>query len=162
MPAEAIQYYLFDIGISDWKDIEFKRIASGIPNLGEMMTKIIADEDVSPHRINEINYLAIKTQEMSEDELAVFTANIEDFAIASISANVADSACLMASFLLKLSNCFSFFSTFLSRPIEVCCLLEITAAKSSTIACCSVRIGLWVLVVLMYVLMLVLVYQFSE
>ena len=77
MPAEAIQYYLFDIQISDWKDVEFKRIVSDVPGLGDMLAEIITKEDVSPHRINEINYLAVKIQELRGDELAVFTANIE-------------------------------------------------------------------------------------
>jgi len=75
--AEAIQYYLFDIGVTDWKDIVFERIVSSVPGLGDLLMEIIAKEDVSPHRVNEINYLAIKLQELNEEGFAAFASKIE-------------------------------------------------------------------------------------
>jgi len=77
IPSETIRYYLYDINISDWKDIVFKNITSDVPSLGDALKDVIRRENISPHRINEINFLAAKIEELDANGLETFTAAIE-------------------------------------------------------------------------------------
>jgi len=55
-----------------------KDIASSkVPGLGEILKNIIQSEDISPYRINELNFLAAKIEELNESEQVVFLTNIE-------------------------------------------------------------------------------------
>lgn len=79
LPAspDSLRPLLEDIEVSEWQDILISDIRSDIKGLGDRLKEIIAQEDMSPYRLNELNYLAARIEGLSESSLEIFAANIE-------------------------------------------------------------------------------------
>jgi len=75
--SDALQPFLDGIETFDWKDVAIINIESDIKGLGEKLQEIFAQEDMSPHRLNELNYLAQRIEDLSGSGYEIFAANIE-------------------------------------------------------------------------------------
>ena len=74
---EELRPFLDGIEISEWQDIVIIDIQSGIRGLGDKLQEIIAHEDMSPYRLNELNYLAGRIEGLDGSGYEIFAANIE-------------------------------------------------------------------------------------
>jgi len=75
--AEELRPFLDGIEISEWQDIVIIDIQSDIKSLGDKLQAIIAQEDMSPYRLNELNYLAKRIEDLDGIGYEIFAANIE-------------------------------------------------------------------------------------
>ena len=75
--SKELFLYLEGLEISDWQDIAIMNIQSDIKGLDEKLQEIIAQESMSPYRLNELNYLAERIKGLDEYALGIFSANIE-------------------------------------------------------------------------------------
>jgi len=74
---DALQPFLDGIEVAEWQDIAITDIRSDIKGLGDKLQEILAQENMSPYRLNELNYLATRIEGLDEYGLEIFAANIE-------------------------------------------------------------------------------------
>jgi|GEM_PF-1590305 len=74
---DELRPFLDDIEVIEWQDIAITNIRSDIKGLGDKLQEILTQEDMSPYRLNELNYLATRIEGLSDSGLEIFAANIE-------------------------------------------------------------------------------------
>ena len=79
LPAtqEELQQFFDDVEIKSRDDVMICDIESNIPELGDKLSAYVEGESNLETTLNELNYLAARVAGLDEDELDIFSANIE-------------------------------------------------------------------------------------